>query len=265
MPWRAGLLIVLMTGCTIGGVHALPPDDQSQIDRDGGGAAPDSDLPSCTVGEDGDGDGLSDCDEIIDGDPFTQPDVFNGLTAMIGDRPEFVGSCNNLDDHAEMVGHFASSTRTLDVVAGWEFDTSADAYSDPSYGFQPNWATPAPNERFSLRFAGRLRLLEGGTQCFSVDIGATGTDIFTSRNACGQVYLNAGDGAALAETGLDAASVGAKVGCVELAAGDYDFDIVFWYQNTAEQAKLTVRRCTSASGPCTPDQPLQMKDLHAVH
>jgi len=262
-----GLLLALMgAGCTIGGVHALPPVDggTSNIGADGGDGGPDANL-TCTPGADGDGDGLFDCDEIIDGDPYTDPNVFNGLTAMIGDRPEFVGSCNNLDDHVEMVSHFASSTRVMDVYAGWEFDTSADAYSDPSYGFQPMWAMAAASERFSLRLAGRIRLASAGTHCFSVDIGATGTDIFTSRNACGQVYLNAGDGAALAETGLDAASVDARTGCVALAAGDYDFDIVFWYFNVFEQAKLQVRHCTSASGPCTPDQMVAGKDLHAVH
>jgi hypothetical protein len=260
------LALVVSAGCTLGGVHALPPDDTSHLDRDGGADGDGgADAGSCTPGADGDGDGLFDCDEIIDGDPFTDPDVFNGLTAMIGDRPEWSGSCSNLDDHAEMVSHFASATHVMDVTAGWEFDTGADAYSDPSYGFQPNWAEPAANERFSLRFAGRIHLAEAGNQCFSVDIGATGTDLFTSRNACGQVYLNAGDGSALAETGLDATSVDAKVGCLNLPAGDYDFDVVFWYFNVFEQAKLQVRRCTSASGPCTPDQPLAAKDLHAVH
>src|SRR4051812_6841104 len=109
--WCAGLVVVL-SGCTIGGVHALPPedDDVSAIDTDGGAGEPDAPL-ECTPGMDSDGDGLEDCLEIIDGDPYTDEHVFNGLTAEIGDRPEFAGSCNNLDDHAEMVSHFASSTR----------------------------------------------------------------------------------------------------------------------------------------------------------
>jgi hypothetical protein len=263
----AVLVVVLATGCTIGGVHALPPEETTHLDGDGGPAHDGGDgdaLPQCTPGADMDGDSIEDCLEIIDGDDFTDEGVFNGLTAMIGDRPEFFGSCNNLDDHVEMVSHFAASTHTMDVYAGWEFDTGADAYTDPSYGFQPSWPMAAPAERFSVRYTGTLRLAESGTQCFSVDIGATGTDIFTSRNACGQVYLNAGDGAALAETGLDAASVDAKTGCVTLDAGSYPFDIVFWYESTTEQARLQVRRCTSASGPCTPDQPLAAKDLHAA-
>jgi hypothetical protein len=266
--WIAVVVLGALAGaCTIGGVHALPPDETSGIDTDGGLAhdGGDSDaLTECTPGVDSDGDGREDCLELLDDDDYTDPEVFNGLEAVIGDRPEFVGSCNNLDDHAEMASHFAASTKTLDVHAGWEFDTGADAYSDPSYGFMPNWPDPAPAERFSVRYTGRIRLSEGGVQCFSVDIGATGTDLFTSRNACGQVYLDAGDGAPLAETGLDAASVDAKTGCVMLGAGDYSFDIVFWYMNTLEQAKLQVRRCTVASGTCTPDQPLDTKDLHAA-
>ena len=258
-----GLLVAigacLAAGCTLGGVHALPPGDGgvSAILTDAG-----DDAGECAPGEDGDADGVSDCDELADDDPFTDPAVYNGLTAMIGERPEW-GSCNDLDDHAEMRMRFAASSKMMDVRAGWDFDTGADAYSDPSYGFEPSWAMAAPAERFSLRFAGRIRLAAAGTQCFSIDIGAAGTDVFLSGNNCGQIYLGGGP-TWLAETGHEAASVDAKLGCVELPAGDYDLDLVFWYYNLLAQAKLHVLRCTSASGPCTPDQPLATKDLHAL-
>jgi hypothetical protein len=263
-------LLLVPAACTIGGVNALPPlggdatggDGGVSPGDDGGGAA---DATACTPGADGDGDGLDDCDELGDGDPFTDPEVWNGLTAIIGDRPEWTGSCDNLDDWAEMDSRFAASTRRMKVRAGWDFDTSADDYADPSYGFDPNW-TESDSGRFSVRFTGLIRLAEAGPHCFSVDIGATGTDLIGGRNGCGQVWLNAGDGAGetsgwLAETGFSAESNEARIGCVELPAGVYSFDIVFWYFNVLEQAILHVRSCGSPD--CTISMMLDVTDLQA--
>src|SRR5829696_777890 len=108
------LATVFLAACTIGGVHALPPGDAglSSIDTDGGAENDDDGGLTCAPGVDSDGDGAFDCDELIDADPFTDPMIYNGLTAMIGDRPEWSGSCSSLDDHAEMISHFASSTKT---------------------------------------------------------------------------------------------------------------------------------------------------------
>jgi hypothetical protein len=219
-------------------------------------------IASCRLGEhvaeppiDGRGGGGVDGGEPVDGDP---PDAAaaRGLHAMIGERPEWTGSCDALDDRAEMVGRFEPPTRAMDVTAGWEFDTTADDYGDPSYGFDPRWAG-SESGRFSLRLRGRIGLV-AGVHCFSVDIGATGTDIIGGRNACGQVWIGAGS-TALAETGFGAASVAAATGCVELTEGTHDLDIVFWYFNVLERAKLRVRRC--AGQGCVPDLPIRAVDV----
>ena len=263
---RSAWIVVALAacaGCTIGGVNALPPIDagSSHIDTDAAdGDGGDGDGATCTPAADTDGDGLFDCDELVDSEPYTDPNAYNGLTVMVGERPEGSGTCHSLDDFAEMESRFAGATKMMDIRAGWDFDTGADAYSDPSYGFDPAWAEAAAAERFSLRYTGTIHLAAAGQQCFSIDIGAIGTDIFFSGNNCGQIYL---DGAPVAVSGFEAPTA-SNIGCVELGAGEHDFDVVFWYFNVLSQAKLHVKRCTSASGPCTPAEPLVPAAVHAL-
>lgn len=246
-------------GCRIGGANALPPVD---ADPSAGpdAALPDGPLPDagCPVGQNTDGDGADDCAELDDGNDFTDPAIFNGLKATIGDRPEVTGSCNALDDFAEMETRFASSTTTMNVYAGWEFDTQADSYNDPSYGFEPNWSS-AQSGRFSVRYSGTINLTGTGMHCFSIDVGATGTGIISGKNMCAQVYVNAGTGGGqvgtwLVETGYQAEAADANEACVTLDAGTYSFDIVFWYFNILERAQLAVRYCFGDQAACTPDQ-----------
>ena len=124
-------------------------------------------------------------------------------------------------------------------------------------GVQP---APAQWGAFSVRFRGTIDL-DAGPHCFSIDIGATGTDIISGKNACGQLYLGPGD-AALAETGFDAASADAYHACATTTAGKTELDIVFWYFNILETAKLVVRTCDGAA--CTPDQPLDLMRLEPL-
>jgi hypothetical protein len=182
--------------------------------------------------------------------------TFHGMHAAIGDRPEWTGTCKTLPDYATMTSHFATPQQEQDVVAGWEFDTDADAYSDPSYGFEPAWPVAAAAERFSVRFRATVHLA-AGAHCFSIDTGATGTDIINGKNECGQVWAGT---AKVAETGYEAATAGPATGCIDQPSdGGVELDVVFWYFNIFERAKLVVRHCAGAS--CTPDQPLNVPDL----
>lgn len=220
------MIIVTLAGCRIGEHVAAPPVDGAFDD------VPDDDV-----------------DAAGDAPPDASPP--GGLRATIGERPELHGHCDALSDRAELDDRFDPPVREMDVTAGWEFDTDADRYDDPSYGFAPNWPD-AEDGRFSLRFSGRIRL-DAGPHCFSIDLGATGTDILGGKNACAKLWLGPG-AAALAETGYGAASVDAATGCAELAAGLHDLDVAYWYFNVLERARLVVRWC--AGDGCTPDQPL---------
>ncbi|HTM23031.1 MAG TPA: hypothetical protein VL172_21070 [Kofleriaceae bacterium] len=208
------------------------------LDRHVAGAPADAGPPD---GSGGDGDG--------DGGEGGADAGGTGLHAVIGERPEVTGNCSALDDRAEMLDRFDPPVQEMDVRAGWDFDTDADSYDDPSYGFDPSWPG-ADSGRFSLRFHGRLGL-PAGPHCLSIDIGATGTDIIGGRNACGQIYL-AGASAPLAETGYGAD--GDATGCVTVGDGGTEVDVVFWYFNIFEQAILHVRHCAGAA--CSPDQPI---------
>jgi hypothetical protein len=213
---------------------------------------------ACRIGEhiadrppDAGGGGDDDDAPIVDGGDLPDASPTPGLHAIIGEKPEWSGTCTSLDDRAEMEDRFDPPVQAQDVTAGWDFDTEADIYNDPSFHFAPNWTT-AESGRFSVRFSGTIAL-EPGTHCFSIDIGATGTDIIGGKNACGQIYLGTAS-APLAETGFDAASVDAAVGCTD-ASGPTEIDIVFWYFNIFERAKLVVRHCAGAG--CTPDQAIE--------
>jgi hypothetical protein len=226
---RIAIVVVLVAGCRIGEYIAPPPID----------AGDDDDVISVDAGDAPDG-----------------PPAFRGLHATIGETPEWTGSCDALDDRAEMLDRFDPATQEQDVRAGWDFDTGADNYDDPSYGFDPNWPT-AVSGRFSVRFAGTIAL-EAGPHCFSIDVGATGTDIIGGKNECGQLYVGTGD--AIAETGYLAATSGVATGCIDLAeAGTPELDIVFWYFNIFEQATLHVRTCDGAA--CIPTTPLPLTAL----
>lgn len=211
MRLALAIVVVFSSGCRIGEHIAGPPVD----------AGGDDDVTDVDAGDDPDG-----------------SNTFHGLHAIIGERPEWTGSCDALDDRAEMADRFDPVVQAQDVTAGWEFDTSADSYNDPTYGFAPNWPS-AESGRFSLRFTGTIDLA-AGHHCFSIDVGATGTGIVDGKNMCAQIY--AGTGNAIAETGYVAATAGAATGCIDVAEdAAVPLDIVFWYFNIFEQAKLVVR------------------------
>jgi hypothetical protein len=209
-------------------------------------------------------DGTPGAGVVIDGAPSTvdaPENVFHGMRVTIGDRPEWTGSCSaNVPDYATMTGHFATPKQQEDADAGWEFDTSADAYSDPSYGFDPMWPMAAAAERFSARYRATIHL-SAGPHCFAIDTGATGTDIIGGKNECGQIWLgDEGAPAKIAETGYQAQTAGPATGCIDQPAdGSAELDVVFWYFNVFEQAKLQLRTCDGAS--CTPDAPLSVPSL----
>lgn len=241
------LTLALCAACRFGEHHAQPPLD---------GAPPDGKA---------------------DASPDAEQNVFHGMHAVIGDTPQWTGSCSALAGYTMMSSHFAQPMQEADIDAGWDFDTSADSYTDPSYGFDPMWPSSAPGQRFSVRYRATMRLA-AGHHCFSIDIGATGTDIITSGNQCGQIYVGvagATPDTAIAETGYEAATSGPAIGCVDVPAsaavettapdgsvtrgGGAELDVVYWYFNIFQQAVLHVRHC--AGDGCTPADPLTVTAL----
>src|SRR5688572_17410072 len=99
MRLLAAYLIVCATaGCRLGENVAEPPPNGRLVTGDmdagigdAGDTTPDA-AGACTGTADGDGDGITDCAELADDNPFTDPTRFNGLHAIIGDKP-FSGTC----------------------------------------------------------------------------------------------------------------------------------------------------------------------------
>jgi len=254
-------------------VTASPPKDDAGEDA-GVDAALDAGVPDAAVQSDADaswgdadsdGDGLSDAQEAGDGDPGTDPLRFNGLLATIGERPELTGSCGFMDDYAEMSDVFDPPVQQAQVRAGWDFETDADSYDDPSYGFDPAWPE-AESGRFSLRFSGVFVVRESGRHCFAIDIGADGGTGLLDKNSCGQLYLGGGDGVDetlewFAEAGF-AADAGADQRCEDLDAGEVSIDIVLRYFDVNETNRLHVRHCYGGATDCDPDQPIVAADVH---
>ena len=201
-------------------------------------------------------------DSGADAAPDAPENVFHGMHAVIGDTPQWSGSCSVLAGYAMMQTHFATAMQQQDIDAGWDFDTSADSYTDASYGFDPAWPMSAPSQRFSVLYTSTIHLT-AGHHCFTIDIGATNTDIINSGNQCGQIYVGVGGAtpvAAIAETGFQAATSGPATGCVDVPSdGGAELDLVYWYFNIFQQAVLHVRHC--AGDGCTPADPLSLPDL----
>lgn len=267
------LAVFALAGCTIGGVTAQPPYDAAAGDDHDSAVIADAGVDAecttcCEPGADSDGDGADDCAELGDGNRYTDPLIFNGFKATVGDRPEVTGGCSALDDHAEMLTRFDTPFDSMNVYAGWDFDTNADDYNHPSYGFQPSWSDVCGG-RFSMRYGATMSFAEAGVYCFRIDVGATGTGIIDGKNMCAQIYVNAGTGAGqssswLVETGYQAQSADANLACVTMQAGEHPIDIVYWYFNIFEQAILHVRYCYTAQGTCSPDMPITPDIVHAA-
>ncbi|HEY2901798.1 MAG TPA: lectin-like protein [Polyangia bacterium] len=233
-----------------GGAGGTPIDANGA----GGDAGVDAVDPCATAANptlDTDGDGLPDCAEDGDGDPWTDRTVFNGFSVTVKANGSS-GTCADLADYNAMSGRFAAPTETKSMYAGWSFDTDQDRYYDPSYGFKPNWSTTVGGS-FRVRYRGVIDLKVAGQHCFKVDVGSTGA---AAPDSCGQVYLNASPGRTwLVENGVQA-TAGAGQACVNLPAGQYPLEIVFQYGSATDRHKLSVLYCAGGANSCTPTAPL---------
>lgn len=145
---------------------------------DGGGGG-----DGCTSPADRDGDGLSDCAEISDGDAWTDPDVFNGLTASLRNSCGDAGaSCDAYGDVAVSEAcAIGAPKETRDQYAGWDFGSAAAGDSCVAgYGFGPAFSTCM--EPFSVMWDGYIQL-QSGMHCFAVSAGRA--------DSCGALYLSA--------------------------------------------------------------------------
>jgi hypothetical protein len=238
---------------------------ESGADRASGGAAGSSDdagdgsggadgdsgptLDGCVTGENTDGDGMDDCAELGDGDPWTDPLVFNGVHVRQADQCSGSAGCNENTTGADIDACMAGADfrEELDQYAGWDFFYQPNDVCSPGYGFLPNWT--ACDERWQAEWKGFVNLASAGNHCFAV-IGNT-------DEQCGSLLFDQ-------ET--TALQTGAPAACHDVAAAVYP---IRWHYNmdnsSADDNSLTIAYCFGGAGPCTPSSALPASMLRPTY
>jgi hypothetical protein len=198
-----------------------------------------------------DGDGMNEQTEVQNG---SNPDRFNGLQLRIT-AADPAGDCAHIDTWSELENRWSSPTHNYWVRAGWEFDSSYHNFTRSTYTWNP-WPSGNGYLTWGARFSGRFNFTPIGTYCFSVDNGATGSDIVGGRNSCLNLWI---DQTRRAQTGYSTAGgAGAspRTGCVSITQpGWRRLDIGSRYHdaNLGRNFKMRLRYCRTTGTSCTPN------------
>jgi RHS repeat-associated protein len=190
---------------------------------------------ACVNGADADRDGLTDCTEQNDNNPWTNPVVVNGVDAHLGANCHATPTCSQIDSWAEVEActSFVDERR---LSSGWNFATPDRNDCDSGFGFAPRWNVC--RESFSVRYDALVELASSGYHCFSVS-GST-------QNQCGAAFFAASS---------DAIVTGAGARCFNIGAGVYPLHWFYETTSTGTNA-LHLNYCFSAQGACTPSSPI---------
>ena len=216
-------------------------------------------FPECVSSMDGDGDGLTDCFELANG---SDPAVYNGLKVTIDD---FLGdgSCNKMDDYAEMESRYQSPREVAVMRAGWEFNSKNHTYTSSTYSWDPRWSRSG-KRTWKVRFEGLFRAPTSGRYCFDVTNGSSGGGIVDGWNSCAQIWV---DQVRMSEAGYNASNH-AEPGCIDLSSGEsYRLDLVGRYHNAnvGRPFIYSTRYCVDEGGAdCVPDTGLPLELLTPI-
>lgn len=216
-------------------------------------------YPECSGTIDSDGDGLTDCFELENG---ADPNVYNGLKVSI-DGFAGDGSCNKMDDYAEMESRYQSPREVKVMRAGWEFNSKNHTYTTSTYSWDPEWSSSG-KRTWKVRFEGLFRAPSSGRYCFDVTNGSSGGGIIGGWNSCAQIWV---DQQRMSEAGFNA-SDHAQPGCIDLSSGEsYRLDLVGRYHNAnvGRPFIYSARYCSSDTGAnCSPDKQLPLELLTPI-
>jgi hypothetical protein len=199
-------------------------------------------------GVDTDFDGMDDCAEDADGDPFTDKNVFNGVSARLSDAcSSILNDCAfNRINTLSKVNSCVNATAALETrnqFSGWDFTTTEDQSCNPGYGFQPTWTVC--RNRFAVDAHATMNVKTDGTYCFQIDGETAGQ--------CGAFFFD-GESTALQS--------GNAARCYTVTAGQH---AVHWYYNVASGAgnrRFRLLYCQGAG--CTPTTTLPSSLLRAA-
>jgi hypothetical protein len=217
--------------CTIDGCEP-GFENCNGITADGCELQPAVDGVCCDPASDVDQDGLTECDELRDSSPWTDPVVFNGVRVRQANQCNATGACASNDTLAEVNTCMAVAIQqTLNQYAGWDWNNPADNICDAGYGFAPNWTSC--DATWQADWTGYVYLATSGEHCFGVTGSATG--------GCSSLFVNE-------------QTVGLQNGgtlCLTLPAGVYP---VRWHHSmvVASSASMHVNYCFGGGASCTP-------------
>jgi hypothetical protein len=244
------------TGSCASGSCAVETCDASHADCDGdpaNGCEWDTSQGSCcTPGENADGDELTDCEEIDDGDPWTDPDIFNGVHVQHRNQCDASGSCGSYDTlgRVKSCQNGESLSEELDQYSGWDWDDPGDDITSAGYDFQPNWSNG--DSSWQINAEGYINLAQDGHHCFAI----TGSN----DEACASLYFL--DTPAAGWSGWEGTddSMPATVqhggsACFDLVAGVYP---IRWHysMDNGSSSDFHLQYCHDPAADCTPDQAL---------
>jgi hypothetical protein len=187
-------------------------------------------------GTDTDFDGLDDCAEDADGDPWTDKTVFNGVSARLSDAcSTLFNDCSRVRigtaSQADSCIDSKSAIETRNEFSGWDFTTTDTQSCDAGYGYRPTWTTC--RSRFAVEGSARMNVKADGTYCFAID-GET-------QGQCAAFFF---DGESSALQSKDAAR------CYPITAGEHTVRYLYTVGSGAGNRRFRLLFCQGAA--CTP-------------
>ena len=199
---------------------------------------------------DSDGDGLADCDEEADGDPWTDKDIFNGMRASLMHQCSGTPGCSRIDTEAEIDACVANSSthyETRDQSAGWSWSApTTPQVCDPGHGFAPQWsAANCSQDKWQIDWTGYIDL-SAGNHCFTL-IGGTSSSCTSFLFEGALMYASQ----ALVD----------RTQCFDVSAGAYPIRWFHIMDDSRSSGDLQILYCEGGASSCTPSEVLPASRL----
>ncbi len=196
-----------------------------------------------TVCADTDGDSLTDCDENGDGNPWTDPAIFNGMHVRLANQCSASGNCGENDTLNEVNQCMNPIEQERDQYSGWDWEDPPDDVCSNGYRFLPNWTNC--DSSWAGDWQGCIHLEGNGPHCFQI---AGGTN-----EGCAALYFNGNTGNA------DVQSGGAAK-CFTVGTGNYP---IRWHytMDNGSGSSMHVRYCAGTGGNCAPSAAIPSRML----
>ena len=203
-----------------------------------GGAGGGMGTGGCTMGTNTDGDGMDDCAETGDGDPWTDPAIFNGMHVRWAEQCSPAPSCALIDTLAEVDACVASVplVEQQDQYSGWDWIDPADNICSALYNFQPPWkqCNDINAIRWQADWQGYINLTKSGKHCF----GSLGV----IEESCAVIFFNT------ETTGITQLS---GTACYDVPAGKYP---IRWHyeMDNGSDSDMHIIYCFGGAMTCSP-------------